>query len=300
MSLMPSTSRKAECFHYSRYYGTVKLSKRQRSDARAWLAQWPDWGFTGHSCVSLCSFPMLGSKIPAPQFRRVVAKSDAVRNMCIQYNEVLLSQARITAACNALHVVEARFCRWLLQSADRAESDTVALTQEFLAEMLGVRRTSVTEVAGKIQTAGAINYSRGQITIVNRRRFGENVLRVLSDARGSVGHPDLAARIRQTPRDLADLASGTGQTGTEARIYDYLMSNSSDGVTAMVKRRRRIVHKESFEERLAEEARRFKEAAEEQPHGSMARELLLRRARQAETASRMNDWLSSPGLASPK
>jgi CRP-like cAMP-binding protein len=108
------------------------------------------------------------SKIPAPQFRKVAAQSDAIRNMCIQYNEVLLSQARVTAACNALHVVEARFCRWLLQTADRAESNTVALTQEFLAEMLGVRRTSVTEVASKIQSAGAINYSRGQITILKR------------------------------------------------------------------------------------------------------------------------------------
>jgi CRP-like cAMP-binding protein len=81
---------------------------------------------------------------------------------------VLLSQARVTAACNALHVVEARFCRWLLQTADRAESDTVALTHEFLAEMLGVRRTSVTEVASKIQAAGLINYTRGQITILKR------------------------------------------------------------------------------------------------------------------------------------
>ena len=112
--------------------------------------------------------PMLVSKIPASQFRKAAAKSDAVRNMCIHYNEVLLSQARITAACNALHVVEARFCRWLLQSADRADSNTVVLTQEFLAEMLGVRRTSVTEVASKIQAAGAINYSRGQITILDR------------------------------------------------------------------------------------------------------------------------------------
>ncbi len=111
---------------------------------------------------------MAVSKIPAPQFRKAAAQSDAIRNMCIQYNEVLLSQARVTAACNALHVVEARFCRWLLQTADRAESDTVALTQEFLAEMLGVRRTSVTEVASKIQAAGAINYSRGQITILKR------------------------------------------------------------------------------------------------------------------------------------
>ena len=112
--------------------------------------------------------PMTVSKIPAPQFRKAAAQSDAIRNMCIQYNEVLLSQARVTAACNALHVVEARFCRWLLQTADRAESDTVALTQEFLAEMLGVRRTSVTEVASKVQATGAINYSRGQITILKR------------------------------------------------------------------------------------------------------------------------------------
>ena len=112
--------------------------------------------------------PMMVSKISASQFRKAAAQSEAVRNMCIQYNEVLLSQARVTAACNALHVVEARFCRWLLQSADRAESDNMALTHEFLAEMLGVRRTSVTEVASKMQAAGVINYTRGQITILKR------------------------------------------------------------------------------------------------------------------------------------
>jgi hypothetical protein len=65
-------------------------------------------------------------------------------------------------------------------------------------------------------------------------------------------------------------------------------------------KRQQIKHKTAFEERLAEEARRFKEAAEEQPLGSTARELLLRRARQAETASNINNWLASPGLASPK
>jgi len=112
--------------------------------------------------------PTMVSRIPASQFRTAVAQSDIIRNVCIHYNEVLLSQARVTAACNALHVVEARLCRWLLQSADRAESHTVALTHEFLAEMLGVRRTSVTEVASKIQASGAINYTRGQITILKR------------------------------------------------------------------------------------------------------------------------------------
>ena len=65
-------------------------------------------------------------------------------------------------------------------------------------------------------------------------------------------------------------------------------------------RRPRKVHKATFEERLAEEAQRFKEAAERELPGSMARELLLKRARQAETASHMNQWLTSPGLQSPK
>jgi CRP-like cAMP-binding protein len=112
--------------------------------------------------------PMACSKISAPHFRTIAATSDAVRNLSIRYNEVLLSQARITAACNALHSIEARFCRWLLQCADRAASDVVPLTQEFLAEMLGVRRTSVTEVASKVQSAGAISYSRGVIKILDR------------------------------------------------------------------------------------------------------------------------------------
>ncbi len=112
--------------------------------------------------------PMACTKIAAPHFRTAAAASDSIRNLCIRYNEVLLSQARVTAACNALHSIEARFCRWLLQSADRAASDTINLTQEFLAEMLGVRRTSVTEVASKIQGSGAITYSRGVIKILDR------------------------------------------------------------------------------------------------------------------------------------
>src|SRR4030081_1085664 len=111
--------------------------------------------------------PMTCSKIAATHFRTAAAASDPVRNLCIRYNEVLLSQARVTAACNALHSIEARFCRWLLQSRDRAESDTIALTQKFLSEMLGVPRTSVTEVASKVQAAGAISYSRGVIKILH-------------------------------------------------------------------------------------------------------------------------------------
>ncbi len=116
----------------------------------------------------MVQLPMTASRIASSQFRKASVGSEAMRNLSINYNEILLTQARVTAACNALHPVEARFCRWLLQSADRAEGDVVALTQELLAEMLGVRRTSVTEVAGKMQAEGVITYSRGVIRIVDR------------------------------------------------------------------------------------------------------------------------------------
>ncbi|NOJ48911.1 Crp/Fnr family transcriptional regulator [Bradyrhizobium archetypum] len=111
---------------------------------------------------------MTASRISSAAFRRAVASSPQVRDICINYNEVLLNQARITAACNALHQIDQRFCRWLLQSADRAAGDTVTLTQELLADMLGVRRTSVTEVAVRIQEQGIITYSRGVIKILDR------------------------------------------------------------------------------------------------------------------------------------
>jgi CRP-like cAMP-binding protein len=110
---------------------------------------------------------MFATRISAPRLRKAAGASKSIADLCIRYNEVLLEQAQVTAACNALHSIEARFCRWLLQSRDRAESDTIALTQEFLSEMLGVRRTSVTEVASKVQAAGAISYTRGVIKIID-------------------------------------------------------------------------------------------------------------------------------------
>jgi CRP-like cAMP-binding protein len=116
---------------------------------------------------AIVQLPMFVSRISSPQLRRIAVVSKPVANLCIRYNEVLLGQARVTAACNSLHPIEARFCRWLLQARDRAESDTVLLTHEFLAEMLGVRRTSVTEAARKIQADGVISYSRGVIKILD-------------------------------------------------------------------------------------------------------------------------------------
>jgi len=116
---------------------------------------------------ALVQIPMVAASMTSAQFRRAAATSKAIHRLCIDSNEVLLTQARVTGACNALHTVEARFCRWLLQTREVSGSDTITLTQEFLSEMLGVRRTSVTEVASKMQGAGIISYARGVIRITD-------------------------------------------------------------------------------------------------------------------------------------
>jgi CRP-like cAMP-binding protein len=114
---------------------------------------------------AIVQIPMNAATITAPLFRRTAANSEAIRLLSIRYNEALLAQARVSGACNALHTIEARFCRRLLQTSKVSGSRTVPLTQELLSEMLGVRRTSITDVATKLQAAGLINYSRGVINI---------------------------------------------------------------------------------------------------------------------------------------
>ena len=116
---------------------------------------------------AIVQVPMQAVRIAVAQFRKIGDESDALQQVAVDYNELMLAQARITAACNALHKVEARFCRWLLQTRDIIDNNTIVLTQEFLSEMLGVRRTSVTDVATKLQAAGIISYSRGVIKIID-------------------------------------------------------------------------------------------------------------------------------------
>jgi CRP-like cAMP-binding protein len=106
-------------------------------------------------------------RIPAARFRAVAEESAAVREIIGRYSEMLLVQVQQTAACNALHDVEARLSRWLLQARDRVEGNTIHLTHEFLSQMLGVRRTTVTIVANELQEAGLIRYHRGEIEIVD-------------------------------------------------------------------------------------------------------------------------------------
>jgi CRP-like cAMP-binding protein len=85
----------------------------------------------------------------------------------MRHEQFVMAQAQQSAACNATHAVEARISRWLLRCRDLAGSDDIALTQEFLAEMMGVRRTSVSLVANTLQQAGLIKYRRGHIRILD-------------------------------------------------------------------------------------------------------------------------------------
>jgi CRP-like cAMP-binding protein len=112
--------------------------------------------------------PLVASQIAAAQFRKAVELSSELRDVIVRYNDALLGQVQITAACNALHPIQARLARWILQTKDRVDGDVIPLTQQLLSEMLGVRRSSVSEVATQLQAAGLIRYTRGSIEITNR------------------------------------------------------------------------------------------------------------------------------------
>ena len=113
--------------------------------------------------------PLVASRISSLQFQAAVQKSETLRNLMASYSETLLAQVQQTAACNALHAMESRLARWLLQTRDRIDTDVLPLTQEFLSQMLGVRRTTVTLVARQLEQAGLIQNRRGRIVIIDRK-----------------------------------------------------------------------------------------------------------------------------------
>ena len=98
-------------------------------------------------------------------------RAAALQHLLLRYTQALLTQMAQTAVCNRHHSVDQQLCRWLLLSLDRLPSNKLSMTQELIANMLGVRREGVTEAAGKLQSAGLIHYSRGQITVLDRPRL---------------------------------------------------------------------------------------------------------------------------------
>jgi CRP-like cAMP-binding protein len=110
-------------------------------------------------------------KIPAPRFRAAVSQSQNLQDMIVRYNEMQVGEIQQTAACNALHDVSSRLSRWLLQTSDRTNSDTIPFTREFLGKMLGVRRGTVSAVASGFENAGLIKTHRGEIQLLDRERL---------------------------------------------------------------------------------------------------------------------------------
>jgi CRP-like cAMP-binding protein len=118
--------------------------------------------------TAIVQLPGLVARIPCSQFEVAARRSSAIRELAAACNDLLIGQIQQSVACNTLHDAEARLCRWLLQASDIVGGDMIPLTQDFLAQMLGVRRTTVTIIARLLQDRGLIRYRRGQIQIVDR------------------------------------------------------------------------------------------------------------------------------------
>jgi CRP-like cAMP-binding protein len=122
---------------------------------------------------AIVQLPGMAARLSASQFRATANQSKAIRDLLVRYNDLLLAVVQQSVACNALHPMEARLCRWLLQAHDCMDGNAIPLTQEFLGQMLGVRRTTVTIAAQMLQSAGLIQYRRGLIQIVDRPQLLE-------------------------------------------------------------------------------------------------------------------------------
>jgi CRP-like cAMP-binding protein len=124
----------------------------------------------GHSSMEVfVQIPGEALRMDADAFLREIRASSAWREVIRRYSQALLTQVGQSAACNRAHPIGQRCARWLLMSHDRVLGDEIALTHEYLGEMLGVRRASVTQAAGKLKSRKLIDYHRGKIRVLDRK-----------------------------------------------------------------------------------------------------------------------------------
>jgi CRP-like cAMP-binding protein len=143
-------------------------------------------------------------RIDAGIFRGELGRSPSLHMIVLRYAHAFFNQVAQSAACAHLHRVEKRCCRWLLMTRDRMPSDDFLLTQEFLGMMLGVRRTTVTEVMGSLQKAGLIRYRRGHVTILDHEPLRDRACECYDISRLEfdrlLGDTPLAPRTDKTNR----------------------------------------------------------------------------------------------------
>jgi CRP-like cAMP-binding protein len=118
---------------------------------------------------ALCQIPGDGLRMDARAFKKEADRPGKLRQLLLLYTQATLNFIAQTAACNRVHSVEERCARWLLISQDRVGTNRIPLTQEFMGQMLGVRRATVNVAAGMLHKAGLIRYARGRITVLDRR-----------------------------------------------------------------------------------------------------------------------------------
>jgi len=112
-----------------------------------------------------------GYRLKASVLKSEFERGGALQHVLLRFTQALITQMTQTAVCNRHHSVDQQLCRWLLLSLDRLPDNQLVMTQELIANMLGVRREGVTEAAGKLQADGLIEYSRGKITVLDRPRL---------------------------------------------------------------------------------------------------------------------------------
>ena len=116
-----------------------------------------------------------GYRLKASVLRREFALGGNLQHLALRYTQALITQMAQTAVCNRHHSIDQQLCRWLLLSLDRLQGNELLMTQELIANMLGVRREGVTEAAGKLQADGLIQYSRGRIKVLDRAKVEKRV-----------------------------------------------------------------------------------------------------------------------------
>ncbi len=123
-------------------------------------------------------------RIPLEVLQREFDSNDEIKARILDFVQMQWNLSYQITACNRLHQAEARFSRWMLMVQDRAGTNVIPMTQEFLADMLGTRRTTVAEVAGRLQRAGCIKYKRGVVTIVDRELLQQHACECYSLLKG--------------------------------------------------------------------------------------------------------------------
>lgn len=140
------------------------------------------------SCDAAVHIAGHAALIPATVYRYILDQDLSTRRRAARFDSAMMAQAHQTALCHAAHPVEARICRWLLEVQDRSGSNTVPLTQNTLAQMLGVRRTTVTLVAGRLEAAGVVNCHRGYMEIISQAELERRSCECYSGVRTYLAH----------------------------------------------------------------------------------------------------------------